>query len=163
MRVLLVDDEVLPLEDMRMSLSPTGFEIDTATDPETALQKYRENRYDAVISDVRMPGMDGITLLRKLREYDGTARVIIVTAYGDLETAKAAINNRAYAFFGKPISFPELIETLKQLGRETKEACGPDCEKLREENERLKSVYRELLREIRELRDRYKDYGYGNA
>lgn len=151
MTVLLVDDERLPLEDMRQALEPAGFSIDITTDPCEALKMYRRKRYNVVVSDVRMPGMDGITLLKKLREEDPGARVIIVTAYGDLDTAKAAINNRAYAFFGKPVSFPELIETLHSIPHDTPAASPEDVERLRRENQRLQKVYQDLVDEVREL------------
>jgi DNA-binding NtrC family response regulator len=153
MNILLVDDEALPLEDMRTSLLPTGYSITTTTKPLKALELYKEHPYDVVISDVRMPVMDGITLLRELRSFDKDARVIIVTAYGDLETAKAALNNRAYAFFGKPIHFPDLIQTLKDIAQDITNPQEPDLAKLKEENCRLKKVYQDLLQEMQDLRD----------
>ena len=65
-----------------------------------------------------MPEMNGIDLLKKIKEIDSSSRVIIITAYGDLETAKEAINNKAYAFFGKPINFEELISILRDIEKE---------------------------------------------
>ncbi|MFW5694029.1 MAG: response regulator [Alkalispirochaeta sp.] len=153
MRILLVDDEALPLQDMKMALEPTGFQIESTTKPREAIEWYRRERYDAVVSDVRMPEIDGMTLLRTIREFDPSARVIIVTAYGDLETAKEAINNRAYAFFGKPVSFPELIQTLKDIEAEEQDGATPDVQRLRSENRRLKEVYQDLLNEVKSLRD----------
>jgi len=153
MNILLVDDEALPLEDMRTSLLPTGYQITTTTKPLRALELYRERPFDVVISDVRMPIMDGISLLRELRNLDKDAQVIIVTAYGDLETAKAALNNRAYAFFGKPIHFPDLIHTLKEIEQDITNPQVPNVIKLQEENSRLKKVYQDLLQEMQNLRD----------
>ncbi len=162
MRILLVDDEALPLQDMKMALEPTGFQIETTTKPQEAIEWYRQERFDAVVSDVRMPEIDGMTLLRTLREIDADARVIIVTAYGDLETAKEAINNRAYAFFGKPVSFPELIQTLRDIESDTGNASASDVKRLQSENKRLKEVYQELLDEVRSLRNEQSDNGSGD-
>lgn len=61
---------------------------------------------------MRMPRMTGIQVLRVIRQIDPEARVIIMTGYGDAETAIAAVNNGAYAFFGKPVDIAELIEVL---------------------------------------------------
>lgn len=143
-----------------MALEPTGFEIEITTKPTQAIERYRERRFDAVVSDVRMPEIDGMTLLRTIREMDPSARVIIVTAYGDLETAKEAINNRAYAFFGKPVSFPDLIQTLKDIETEGETSAAPDVERLQSENRRLKEVYQELLNEVKSLRSEQRDSGY---
>jgi DNA-binding NtrC family response regulator len=159
MRILLVDDEALPLQDMKMALQPTGFQIEATTKPKQAIEWYRDQRFDAVVSDVRMPEIDGMTLLRTLREMDPSARVIIVTAYGDLETAKEAINNRAYAFFGKPVSFPELIQTLKDIDAERNQTTTPDVERLQSENSRLKQVYQDLLNEVKALRSERSENG----
>ncbi|MEX2445535.1 MAG: response regulator [Alkalispirochaeta sp.] len=163
MRILLVDDEALPLQDMKMALEPTGFQIESTTKPKQAIEWYHEERFDAVVSDVRMPEIDGMTLLRTLREIDPSTKVIIVTAYGDLETAKEAINNRAYAFFGKPVSFPELIQTLKDIEDERNNAVVPDVERLQSENRRLKEVYQELLNEVKSLRSERSDEGSGEG
>jgi DNA-binding NtrC family response regulator len=110
-----------------------------------------------------MPEIDGMTLLRTLRDLDPSAKVIIVTAYGDLETAKEAINNRAYAFFGKPVSFPELIETLKDIEAERDSGATRDVAALQRENRRLKEVYQELLDEVRSLRNERSDNGKGQT
>ncbi|HKK48406.1 MAG TPA: response regulator [Alkalispirochaeta sp.] len=163
MKILLVDDEALPLQDMKMALEPTGFQIETTTRPKEAIEMYRQERFDAVVSDVRMPEIDGMTLLKTLRQMDESARVIIVTAYGDLETAKEAINNRAYAFFGKPVSFPELIQTLKDIETEQDETSTPDVKRLQSENKRLKAVYQELLDEVKMLRNDHADPGSGET
>lgn len=163
MRILLVDDEALPLQDMKMALEPTGFQIESTMKPKEAIEMYRQERFDAVVSDVRMPEIDGMTLLKTLREMDNTARVIIVTAYGDLETAKEAINNRAYAFFGKPVSFPELIQTLKDIEADQDETSTPDVQRLQSENQRLKAVYQELLDEVKALRSDHAEPGLGDT
>ncbi|HOV12952.1 MAG TPA: response regulator [Spirochaetota bacterium] len=150
MNVLLVDDEKDCLDDILMALEPTGYKCSATTSPLEAIEIYKKEKQDVVISDVRMPEMNGIDLLKNIRIYDSNARVIIITAYGDLDTAKSAINNRAYAFFGKPINFSELILTLRNLEKELaiKNNLNSDYNNLQSEHEKLKVAYEELLNVI---------------
>ena len=150
MNILLVDDEKDCLDDILTALEPAGYQCSSTTSPIEAIEIYKKNKNDVVISDVRMPEMSGIDLLRNIRMFDPNARVIIITAFGDLETAKSAINNRAYAFFGKPINFSELILTLRNIEKEilSKENSKFDYNKLQNEHDKLKVAYEELLNVI---------------
>lgn len=150
MNLLLVDDEKDCLEDIITALEPTGYSFFSTTSPLEAIEIYKKNHIDVVVSDVRMPEMSGIELLRNIRSFSPSARVIIITAFGDLETAKSAINNRAYAFFGKPINFSELILTLRSVEKEiaAKGDIEVDYDKLQDEHKKLKTAYEELLNVI---------------
>jgi DNA-binding NtrC family response regulator len=153
MTILLVDDEKDCLDDIVDALEPTGYVCKSTVNPLKAIEIYKDEKTDVVISDIRMPEMNGIELLKKIRDFDPQARVIIVTAYGDLETARAAINNRAYAFFGKPIDFQELIMTLRTIENEidSKNKVEVDYENLKDEHTKLKSAYDELMKVIKSL------------
>lgn len=148
MRLLIVDDDADVLTDVAEAIKPSGFLYDTVTNPVKALELYKKQGFDVVITDVRMPEMSGIELLKKIREYDTEARVIIITAFGDLDTAVQAINNHAYSFFGKPIDFSELIRTLRQIDEEKNRHPPKDQEvkKMKEEHEKLKIAYEALMR-----------------
>jgi len=153
MVVLLVDDEKTCLLDVSESLTPTGWDIIATTSPLEAFEIYKSNKIDVVISDIRMPEMNGIQLLKLIKDYDKNSRVIIITAYGDLDTAKNAINNHAYAFFGKPINFSDLISTLQVIEKEISEnnELSVDFVKLKEEHTNLKSAYKDLLKLIKDI------------
>lgn len=121
MRILLVDDQPENVVSLANAIRRGGHTITTVSDPFEALKLYQENPFDTVISDVRMPGMTGIDLLRSIRESDPSARVILITSFGDAKTAMAAINNRAWAMLGKPISISTMMDTLTSIERDIEE------------------------------------------
>ena len=150
MTLLIVDDDKSALEDMVNSLKPSGFEVVYTTDPLKALEIYKKQPFDAVISDIRMPGMNGIELLRHIKSVNSNARVILLTAYGDLATAIAAVNNHAYSFFGKPLEFRELMDCLRTIEQEIHgELERPDQKELQKEYENLKIAYESLKKMVR--------------
>lgn len=117
MRILLVDDEPINVESLANAIRRGGHTIVTMSNPLEALKAYREAPFDAVISDVRMPQMNGIDLLRSVRDFDPDARFILITGYGDARTAMGAINNRAWAMLGKPINIATMMDTLNAIER----------------------------------------------
>jgi DNA-binding NtrC family response regulator len=143
MKLLIVDDDKDVLNDITNALEPSGYSCTKTTNPLEAIALYKQSRFDVVISDVRMPEMSGIELLKEIKNFDAKAAVIIITAFGDLETAIAAINSRAYAFFGKPINFAELITTLRQIEIELQEKpqSDKDYENLEQEHKKLKIAF----------------------
>ncbi|MEW6572973.1 MAG: response regulator [Bacillota bacterium] len=121
MKILLIDDDADCLESLCTAFEPAGYQCDRFTAPEEAVEACYQKQYDAVITDMRMPGLNGIQVLKMVCTFDRQAKVIVITAYGDSETAAAAFNNGAYAFFGKPIDFKALVETLEKIEHELKE------------------------------------------
>jgi len=150
MKLLLVDDEIECTESLVTAFKPSTYEVTAENAPLQALELYKKEPFDVVLTDVRMPDMNGIELLKAIRKYDSKARVIVVTAYGDLETAVAAINNKAAAFFSKPIDFEELITFLRGLEKEVKQErkSVEDYKQIQMENEKLKGIYNDLLKTI---------------
>lgn len=154
MNILIVDDEKDCLDDIITALEPTGYQCLSTTNPLKAIEVYKENKIDVVISDIRMLEMDGIELLKTIKNMDRNARVIIITAYGDLETAKKAINNRACFFFGKPVDFDELIVSLRSIEKEIEidKDRNLDYTNLKSEHEKLQDAYDELLNFVRVIK-----------
>jgi DNA-binding NtrC family response regulator len=154
MRILVVDDDRDVLDDFSNSLKPTGYEIVETDNPNTALELYMKKEFDVVISDVHMQGMSGIELLSKLHEFNPKVHVIIITAFGDLETAISAINNHAYAFFSKPINFTELIHTIMGIELElyNENKIKMDHSQLEKEYDKLKMAYNDLNRLLGKMR-----------
>ena len=147
LKLLLIDDDADCLDGLSTALEPAGHTCQKFTVPVEAIKSYRQNQYDVVITDMKMPGMNGIQVLKEIRSLDPVARVIIVTGFGDVETAIAAVNNRAYAFFGKPINIDDLMDTLEKIEGEIRgqEKVKTDHARLALEYARLKQVYEELL------------------
>lgn len=139
-RILVVDDEERLCHSLESLLVRTGYEVRTATDGVEALRIYSESAFDLVISDIRLPGMDGIELLQAIRSQTPDAMVILMTAYASLETAVAAINMGAYDYLMKPIEFTQLkLATKRALEkRELEFARQRLLEELQETNKQLK-------------------------
>ena len=146
MNILLIDDDPGSLDCLQSALELYGYNCKAFTLPVEAVEEYQKNAYDVVITDMRMPLMNGIQVLKKIRSINGEAKVIIITAYGDVETAVSAVNNHACAFFGKPLNFVELIETLKKIEHERE-----DCKLTREEYDKLTSEHAKLKKAFEDL------------
>ena len=80
MKLLIVDDEKECTDSLVTAFKPSDYEITAENDPVKALEIYKKEKFDVVLTDVRMPGMTGIELLKAIREHDEKARVIVVTA-----------------------------------------------------------------------------------
>ena len=111
-RILIVDDEVDMRESLQELLSREGYSIDEAANGKNALEKYSKNKYDLVISDIIMPEMDGIGLLKNLKDIDPEVIVILITGYGDIELAVQGIKEGATNFLLKPWDNKKLLATI---------------------------------------------------
>src|ERR687894_3208404 len=106
--VLIVDDERTLARAIRTFMSEAGYEAEVAGDAETALALVESLRPDVVFADVRLPGMSGIDLLRRIREFDAAIPVIIMSAYGTIEGAVEAVKLGAFDYLKKPVDLEEL-------------------------------------------------------
>ena len=112
--VLVVEDEAAARKQMAQALTRQNHIVLQAKDGEEALKTLAENDVDVVVTDIRMPNMDGMELLDALRKKDPTLQVLMVTAYGDVSTAVEAMKKGAYDFLEKPISMIRLRELVKK-------------------------------------------------
>ncbi len=106
--VLIVDDEKNIRLTLCQALEILSIETDTAADGEEALSKLKKKEFGLILLDLRMPGMDGIEVLRRVREIRPDIRVIIITAYGTIESAVEAMKLGAVDFIQKPFSPDEI-------------------------------------------------------
>lgn len=113
--VLVVDDEETVREELCEALRESGYEATGAGDGLTAAKAALERSYDVCISDIRMPGLDGIGLLKKLGEQSPETMVIMITAYGDLQTAIEAIRLGATDYVLKPLLFEDILSKVARL------------------------------------------------
>ena len=113
--VLIVDDEKNIRLTLSQSLESLELETDTAVNGEEALAKLKEKDYRLILLDLRMPGMDGMEVLRQLREIRPDIRVIIITAYGTIESAVDAMKLGAADFIQKPFSPEEIRRLVSQV------------------------------------------------
>ncbi len=113
-RILVVDDEERMLQLLDNLLSGEGYEVRTASSAEDALGILGDTDYNLVISDVRMPGMDGTSLLRTLGEQGSSAAVILMTAYASVTAAVEAIQAGAFDYLTKPFKIDEMLLAVRK-------------------------------------------------
>lgn len=111
-RVLVVDDEPVAVELLREFLLAKGYEVITAGDGPEALQKVREERPHLILLDVRMPKMDGLEVLRQVKEIDKEVGVIMVTGVNEEEVGRQAVELGAFDYIVKPLDLPYLEQSL---------------------------------------------------
>ncbi len=112
--VLVVDDKEMLRDSVGATLQRAGFEVLTAPDANAALETIARRRPDAVVTDLRMPGMTGIELVERARDIDDTLPFVVMTAYGAVDTAVQAIKAGAFDYITKPFEGDELIVAIKR-------------------------------------------------
>jgi DNA-binding NtrC family response regulator len=106
--VLIVDDEEPARRLLKKELGRKGFYTDTAEDGRKALEKLREASFDLVLLDIVMPGMDGMALMKKLRNDPAAPAIVVLTGRATVDTAVEAMKNGAYDYLTKPYKLEEL-------------------------------------------------------
>jgi len=114
-RILVVDDEPLKRITLQIELNELGYEVYEAADAQTARRIFDSKPIDVVVSDVRMPGMNGLDLLAYVKQARPAVEVILMTAYATVDTAVLAIKRGAYDYITKPFTTQELIDKLERL------------------------------------------------
>src|SRR5256885_3167941 len=130
--ILIADDEEPIRHVLTVLLSEQGYFVRAAKDGEEALRELAARDYDALVTDVRMPGMDGLSLVRAVQEQAPETTVIVMSAYGSHDLALEAMKAGAYDYLGKPFRPDEVLLVLRKA----------------EERERLRAENRRLRREI---------------
>jgi PAS domain S-box-containing protein len=144
-RILVVDDELGPRESLRMLLKPT-YQIQTADSGRAALAQIPAYRPDIVILDIKMPELDGLEVLRRIKRIDPHIEVVMITAYASLETVKMALTHGAFEYLIKPFSRQDLEDVVRRayLRRRTELGTRGEVARLVEEMRRLAAKTREL-------------------
>jgi CheY-like chemotaxis protein len=110
--ILVVDDEVDTCQNLSDILTDLGYHVEVAHDGLAALEMVRRNAYDLALLDLKMPGMDGLTLYREIKKLRGGTVAIIVSAYASTETAEEALAAGAWQVLPKPVDFPRLLKLV---------------------------------------------------
>ncbi len=111
-RLLVVDDEPIVGKRLKQVFGKIGFEIETFTDSASALAAMAEKSFDIVVTDLKMEGIDGIEVLKRVRVMNPETRVIIITGYASPDTAELAQRQGVFAFLAKPFRLDELKQVI---------------------------------------------------
>lgn len=120
--VLIIDDEERFLQTTQKLLEKQGYTVYTATDGLRGLTRLKGNRIDVVILDVKMPGMDGVEVLQKIKADFPLVEVVMLTGHSTLETAIGGLKLGAFDYLTKPCDIPVLIQKIDAAGDKKKTA-----------------------------------------
>ncbi len=156
-RILVVDDEIGICEGVQRALEPEGFQVAIALDGKSGLALIKENGFDLILLDVKMPEISGLDLIGMIHQIDPEIICIIITGYATVEMAVSAIKQGAYDFLTKPFSVDILLLAVNQglerrmLSLEAKRTARveADMQKLAEEKIRLEELDRAKKQFIR--------------
>lgn len=123
-KILIVDDEATIRESLRESLAAEGYDAEIAESGEEALAKTHGTVYDLVVTDLRLPGVSGLEILQALRNQGNDTPVIMMTAYGDVDTAVSAMRNGAYDFIPKPFKLSAIKKQVRAALRATTDSSA---------------------------------------
>ncbi len=115
-KILVIDDEKPTLDMFRLLLSAHGYDVLTAENGREGIEVFERERPPLIITDIKMPGMDGIEVLRIIKRSNPKAEVIVITGHGDMDLAIKALNLDATDFINKPIQRRYLEQALKRAG-----------------------------------------------
>ncbi len=155
-RILIVDDELIVRKSLASWFQEEGYSVDVAESGKQTLEKLVENDWDIFLLDIKMPGMDGLELQRKIKEIHPDASVIIMTAYASVETAVEAMKQGAYDYIVKPFE-PDDLEHMVRNAAERKQLVTANTQ-LRQKIEEMSPYHgivgksqaiRRVLEEIR--------------
>src|SRR6478752_4920129 len=111
--ILIIDDEKAIRKTLSEILSYEGYKIEEASDGEEGLKKFKEKTFDVVLCDIKMPKLDGIEFLDKVREINPDVPVIMISGHGTIETAVEAVKKGAYDYIAKPPDLNRLLITIR--------------------------------------------------
>ena len=136
-KILIAEDEEIMRITLKDVLSREGYQVTTADDGQEGLERFKQHDFDLVIADLRMPKLDGIQLLKEIKRLSPETAVIMITAYGTVETAVQAMRLGAHDYLTKPLLIEELLMMMEKVFR-------------------LRDLQRENLLLRQELKERYR-------
>lgn len=116
--ILVLDDEPIVCKRLKPFFQKSGYEVETFTQPAQALERIRERTFDVVITDLKMPGLDGIQFLTTVKELHPEAEVVVITGFATMETARESFRKGVFDFVAKPFKLAEILEIVRRIERE---------------------------------------------
>jgi DNA-binding NtrC family response regulator len=113
-RIMVIDDEKIVGDMSKLSLEQEGYTVETFLSAEPALERLREEEFDVVVTDLKMKGIDGMEVLRTVKRLYPKTKVIMITAFANLDAAIEALRGDVHDFFPKPVRIKELKASIQR-------------------------------------------------
>ena len=118
-RILVIDDEKIVCDRLSMELERAAFDVEAYTESEQALQRMSTQHFDLVITDIKMRGPNGIEVMNFVKENHPSTKVIVITGFATVETAREVLKGGAVDFIPKPFKMSQLRELVQRLAAES--------------------------------------------
>jgi DNA-binding NtrC family response regulator len=113
-KIMVIDDEKIVCDMAKLSLEQEGYSVETFLNAEPALERLKNEKFDVVVTDYKMKGIDGMEVLRAVRALYPETKVIMITAFANLDTAIEALRGDVHDFFPKPVKIKELKSSIQR-------------------------------------------------
>jgi len=120
LKVLLVDDEKIFIENMAGLLEKRDYQATAVFSGEDALKTLKNEDFDVVVLDLKMPGMDGLSTMKEIKKLNRSPEILMLTGHGSIATAVEAVKMGAYDYLAKPCEIDELVEKLEEISEKLK-------------------------------------------
>ncbi len=117
--IMIIDDEKIVGDMAKLSLEQEGYDVETFLNGESALERLKEKKFNVVVTDLKMKGIDGLEVLRTVKQLYPETVVIMITAFAHLDVAIEALRGDVFDFFPKPVKIKELKESIRKALHES--------------------------------------------
>lgn len=151
-KLLVIDDNEWVRDTLKQLLVMSGYQVDVADDGEMGFNKVKSKRYDVVLTDIQMPQVDGIELLKQIKEYDAGLPVIMITGFPTVDTAIQAMRQGASDFITKPFRYEQVSMIVDKLVKERKVSeKGLLADREIQQSKTIESLNQRLNKKVKEL------------
>ncbi|NHZ48768.1 response regulator [Nitratidesulfovibrio liaohensis] len=123
LRILVLDDEPIVCKRLKPAFQKAGYEVETCTDSATALQRIAEAPFDVVVTDLKMEGADGLQVVERTHQIQPQARIVVITGFATLDTAKESFRKGAFDFVAKPFKLGDILDCVRRIEAELREGA----------------------------------------
>jgi len=126
LRILILDDEPIVCKRLRPAFHKAGHDVETFTDSAAAIERLRQQHFDIVITDLKMEGADGMQVLHEAKAVSPETRVVVITGFAALDTAKESFHKGAFDFVAKPFKLGDILDCVRRIQEELADKDGTE-------------------------------------
>ena len=122
LRTMIIDDEPIVCKRLKSALQKVGYTVETFTDSTSALDRLKEAAFDIIITDLKMEGADGLQVLMNVKTLFPQTRVVIITGFATMETARESFHKGAFDFVAKPFKLGDILDCVRRIEEDLQRA-----------------------------------------